>query len=231
MPFNRKSLAVVAAAVALAATVASGALAQPAAPPPAKPGLALTNFPAKGGKTLAVTSPAFANGGDIPFENTQYRGNVFPGLSWTKGPYGTRSYAIVMQDADVNYKGGPLLHWTMYAIPAGVTKLAPGMAAPPPGASYGPNVRGPNHAYMGPHTPPGPKHHYHFEVFALDREIAVDPALTYDAMAQDLDGHVLASGEVVGLGQADPTAPPRAPAAPPPASAPPAPQAPTPPSH
>jgi phosphatidylethanolamine-binding protein (PEBP) family uncharacterized protein len=92
------------------------------------------------------------------------------------------------------------------------------MTAPPPGASFGPNVRGPNHAYMGPHTPPGPKHHYHFEVFALDRDIAVDPTLTYDALAADMSGHVLASGEVIGLGHADPDARPPVPATPAPAA-------------
>jgi para-nitrobenzyl esterase len=189
------------------------ALAQTPTPAAAGPahGVALTDFPAKGGKTLTVTSPAFANGGDIPFENTQYRGNVFPGLAWSRGPAGTRSYAVIMQDVDVHYHGGPLLHWSMYAIPAADGKLAAGLTAPPAGASFGPNVRGPNHAYMGPHTPPGPKHHYHFAIFALDRAIPVDPALTYDALAADIGGHVLASGEVVGLGQADPTAPPPAP--------------------
>ncbi|HEY2706763.1 MAG TPA: YbhB/YbcL family Raf kinase inhibitor-like protein [Caulobacteraceae bacterium] len=203
----------------LALSIASPTLAQPAAPA-AISGLATTLFPAHAGKTLKVTTPAFKDGGDIPFENTQYRGNVFPGLNWSKGPYGTRSFAIVMQDGDVNYRGGPLLHWSMYAIPMNVWKLSPGMTAPPSGASYGPNVRGPNHAYMGPHTPPGAKHHYHFAVFALDRDIAVDPALTWDALSADLTGHVLASGEVVGLGQADPTAPPPPPR---PAAAPPAP--------
>ena len=70
----------------------------------------------------------------------------------------------------MKFRGGPLLHWSMYDIPGGLTKLAAGMTAPPPGASFGPNVRGPNNAYMGPHTPPGPKHHYHFQVFALDRD-------------------------------------------------------------
>ena len=200
-----------AAAAGLATPVA--ALAQTPAPPPAKPGLALTNFPAPKGKSLKVSSPAFEDGGDIPFENTQYRGNVFPGLAWGKGPYGTRTFVLIMQDADVNYRGGPLLHWTMYDIPGGDTKLAAGMTTPPTGASFGPNVRGPNHAYMGPHTPPGPKHHYHFQIFALDRTIPADPSLNYDQLAADMTGHVLASGEVVGLGQADPNAPPRAPAA------------------
>jgi Raf kinase inhibitor-like YbhB/YbcL family protein len=192
-----------------------------AAPPAAAPGLAIDNFLAKHGK-LVVTTPAFQDGGDIPLENTMYRGNVFPGLAWSHGPYGTRSFVVVMQDADVHFRGGPLLHWSMYAIPAKVSRLDPGMTAPPPGASFGPNVRGPNHAYMGPRTPPGPKHHYHFAVFALDREIAIDPTLTYDALAADMTGHVLAAGEMIGLGHADPDAkPPTPPAAPaPPAPAP-----------
>ncbi|HWF77871.1 MAG TPA: YbhB/YbcL family Raf kinase inhibitor-like protein [Caulobacteraceae bacterium] len=209
-------------ALVAVAVLPIAATAQPAVPPPAKPGLALTVFPAKSGKTLAVTSPAFQQDGDIPFENTQYRGNVFPGLAWGKGPYGTRTFVVIMQDADANYRGGPLLHWSMYDIPGGVMKLPAGMTAPPAGASFGPNVRGPNHAYMGPHTPPGPKHHYHFQVFALDEDIAADPALSYDALAAAMTGHVLASGELVGLGQADPNAPPRAPAAPAPAAASPA---------
>jgi para-nitrobenzyl esterase len=210
-------------ALALASGLAmltSAALAQtpPPTPPPAPPkapGLALAVFPAKSPKPLTVTSPAFANGGDIPFENTAYRGNIFPGLKWTRGPYGTRSFVIIMQDADVNFRGGPLLHWSMYDVPVSLTQLAAGMTTPPPGASFGPNVRGLHNPYMGPHTPPGPKHHYHFAVLALDEALAADPALTYDALAAELAGHVLASGELVGLGQADPTAPPRPPPAPP----------------
>jgi para-nitrobenzyl esterase len=188
-------------------------------PPPAAPvGLAIEVFPARGGANkLAVTSPAFKDQGDIPFENTMYRGNVFPGLKWTHGPYGTRSFVVIMQDADVHFRGGPLLHWSMYAIAGGLSRLEAGMTAPPPGASFGPNVRGPDRPYMGPHTPPGPKHHYHFAVFALDRDIPVEPGLTYDALAADISGHVLASGEVVGLAQADPDALPATPvpAAPP----------------
>jgi para-nitrobenzyl esterase len=205
--------ALLAAGVALADPPAPNPEAPPIAPtptsmPPAAPvGLALAVFPAVSGKTLHVTSPAFANGADIPFRNTQYEGNVFPGLRWGHGPYGTRSFAIIMQDGDVNYHGGPLLHWSMYDIPAGGTHLDPGLVAPPVGASFGPNVRGPSNAYMGPHTPRGPKHHYHFAVLALDVVVPEDPKLTYDALAAAIQGHVLASGEVVGLGQFDANAP------------------------
>ena len=166
--------------------------------------LALANLPATGGAKLTVTSPVIAPGGDIPFENTQYRGNVFPGLSWSAGPTSTKSYAIIMQDPDALARGAPILHWTMVNIPPTVTKLDPGMSGPPTGATYGPNIRGANQAYMGPRTPPGPKHWYHFQIFALDTSMSPAATATYDALTAAMKDHVLASGELIGLGQAPP---------------------------
>jgi len=205
----------------LALTAACFAAFAPAfaqSPPPAAtevgaPYLALTLLPAPAGRTLKVSSPAFANMADIPFENTQYRGNVFPGLTWSKGPGATKSYVVIMQDTDIVVRGDAILHWTMVNIPASVTSLAPAMAAPPTGASYGPNIRGPNQAYMGPRTPPGAKHRYHLQIFALDTVLPTDPPLTWDALKTGMKGHVLASGQLIGLGQRDPSAPP--PASPP----------------
>jgi para-nitrobenzyl esterase len=179
------------------------------APSPGIAQIALGTVAAKGGAHLTVESPAFPNGGDIRFENTQYRGNIFPGLSWTKGPQGTRSYVIIMQDPDAIHDGMPILHWTMFNIPANVTKLEAAMQAPPAGASYGPNIRGLAQAYLGPHTPPGPKHHYHLQLFALDSTLAANAGGSYESLSGAMKGHVLASGELVGLAHADPNAPPR----------------------
>src|SRR3954469_21068346 len=146
----------VAIAFAISGFAAGSSAQQPPAPTEVGASqLALRTFPAARGAKLAVTTPAFAPGGDIPFENTQYKGNVFPGLSWTAGPTGTKSYVVIMQDADYMVRGAPILHWTMLNIPASVTKLAPGMTEPPAGAQYGPNIRGANHAYLGPRTPAG----------------------------------------------------------------------------
>jgi para-nitrobenzyl esterase len=170
---------------------------------------ALVNVPAKGAAKLTVSSPAFKAGADIPFENTQYQGNKFPGLEWSKGPAATKSYAIIMQDTDGIRNNMPILHWTMFNIPATATKLDAGMTAPPAGAAFGPNIRGPAQAYMGPRTPAGPKHRYHFQVFALDT--TVDATKTYDEILAAMKDHVLASGETIGLGQVDPNAPPPAP--------------------
>jgi para-nitrobenzyl esterase len=178
--------------------------------------LALTALPAKAAARLDVSTPAFASGGDIPFENTRYRDNRFPGLVWTKGPPGTRSYAVIMQDPDSALTGAPILHWTLYDIPALVTRLEAGMTTPPLGAEAGPNFRGPAQGYAGPHTPAGPKHSYHVQVFALDIVIPADATLTYGGLTAAMSGHVLASGEVIGLGRRDPDAPPSPPRAPPP---------------
>jgi para-nitrobenzyl esterase len=203
---RRRTIQAVCAAALLAA---APAFAQ-APPPETEVGLAasaLVTLPAKGGAKLTVTSPAFKQMGDIPFANTQYQTNTFPGLEWTPGPAGTKTYAIIMQDTDGMIRGGPILHWTAFNITG--TKLDAGMSALPSG-TYGPNMRGPAQAYMGPRTPAGPKHRYHLQVFALDTELPADAGATIDSLTAAMKDHVLASGELIGLGQVDPNAPPPA---------------------
>jgi para-nitrobenzyl esterase len=200
MKFRRASVAIV-----LVMAGACRGQTPPAATEVAANTRALVTLAAKSGATLTVTTPAFTDGGDIPFENTQYKGNVFPGLSWTPGPVGTKSYAIIMQDTDGtmrNSNGLPILHWTMANIPATITKLDPGMTKEPEGATFGPNARGPNQPYLGPRTPPGPKHRYHLQVFALDTVLASGALASYASLVAAMNAHVLASGEVVGLGRA-----------------------------
>jgi para-nitrobenzyl esterase len=200
------------AAVLLTAALAAPSFAQeaPKDPEVGISFLALTNAPAKGGAKLTVTSPAFKSGGDIPVENTQYQGNKFPGLEWTAGPAGTKSYVIIMQDTDILRNGAPILHWTMVDIPATMTKLTAGMTDSPQGTMHGPNIRGLMQPYMGPRTPAGPKHRYHIQVFALDNSVGsesmagADGAAAYTSMLNAMKGHVLASGEIIGLGSAPP---------------------------
>ena len=203
MRLRRRSFALV--AIALVIPAACGGQTPPAATEVAANTRALVTLAAQNGAKLTVTTPAFADGGDIPFENTQYKGNVFPGLSWTPGPAGTKAYAIIMQDTDGtmrNSNGLPILHWTMANIPATITKLDAGMTKEPDGAVYGPNARGANQPYLGPRTPPGPKHRYHLQVFALDTALPAGAFSSYEALIGAMTGHVLASGEVVGLGRA-----------------------------
>lgn len=202
----RASAAVLASLLAASVAAPLGAQGAPAATEPGASQLALANLPVKDGAKLAVSTPAFTAGGDIPFENTQYKGNVFPGLSWSAGPAGTKSYVIIIQDGDAMHDGAPIFHWSLVNIPASITTLDPKMSEPPAGAQYGPNIRGTNQPYLGPHTPAGPKHRYHFQVFALDSTIPADATNSYASLTGAMKGHVLASGEVIGLGQAMPGA-------------------------
>ena len=196
------------AVTALAMAVALPVFAQ--APPPVDPApgaelLVTVTHPAS--ESLTVTTPGWENGADIPFEYTQYESNTFPGLAWTAGPASTKSYAVIMQDSGLVMRGSPILHWSIVNIPAAVTTLATGMQPDekPQGAIYGPNYRGANQAYLGPRTPPGPKHRYHIQVLALDIMLPADFApKNYDELIAPLKGHVVASGSVAGLGQAQP---------------------------
>ncbi len=198
-------LIVLAAAPAASAQVSRSTPGQPEAR------TAFDLMPAKA--KLTVTTPAFKEGEQIPFENTQYRTNIFPGLTWTKGPKATKSYVLIMQDNSLLLRGAPVLHWTLFNIPASVTKLDAGMAPTgnPAGSAYGPNYTGVAKPYTGPRTPPGPGDNYHFEIFAIDTTVPAEAGSDYAVLTKAMDGHVLASGEVVGHGIADPNAPPPAP--------------------
>src|ERR1700755_1271048 len=145
----------IAAACAVLALAAAPACSQVSRSTPGQPEArtALDLMPAKA--KLTVTTPGFQNGEQIPFEFTQYRTNTFPGLSWTKGPAATKSYVLIMQDNTLILRGAPILHWTLFNIPASVTKLDAGMAPTgnPAGSSYGPNYKGASQPYTGPRTP------------------------------------------------------------------------------
>jgi Raf kinase inhibitor-like YbhB/YbcL family protein len=156
-------------------------------------------------KTLTVSSPAFKDGQPIPEEYTAYgQGKSIP-LSWSNAPSGTRSVAIIIDDPDAKRPGG-FVHWLVYNIPAETTSLPPGLPTKPSldtpkGASQGVNSTGAI-GYFGPRPPKGdPPHHYHVKVFAIDRELNLDPGADSEALTKAMQGHVLGQGELVGTVQ------------------------------
>lgn len=95
--------------------------------------LVVKSLPPKSQAKLIVTSPSFKEGADIPYEYTQYRGNIFPGLNWTAGPAETRSYAVIVQGESLSRAGAATsIHLTLFNIPASVTALKTGMDLPRP---------------------------------------------------------------------------------------------------
>lgn len=155
------------------------------------------------GGTLTVTSYAFKNMGMFPMKYTQFGANESPPLTWTKGPAGTKSYVVLVEDTGV-HMDHPIYHWVLYNVPPDTTHLYPNIATDP-------IVTWPRHAmnglniahkvgYMGPRPPMGQTHPYHFEVFALNTMLSIKPdKATHDAVVAAMKGHVLAKGEIIGM--------------------------------
>jgi len=118
---------------------------------------------------MTLTSATLTDGGRFPAAHTCSGVNRSPALTWTAGPAGTGSYAIVMKDLTV-----PNIHWTLYDIPAGTLSVgasvpvgySPGAPAPAgskqAGVTFSPSTLG----YLGP-CPPSGDHTYIFTVHAL----------------------------------------------------------------
>ena len=120
---------------------------------------------------MTLTSTAFDDGDELPpVHSCQGEGGkkeVSPALSWTPGPEGTLSYAIVFNDATTDF-----LHSAIYDIPADVTSLPEGLAAKyalstPAGAKQSLSYKG-TPGYAGPC--PKEAHEYEFVLYALDVE-------------------------------------------------------------
>jgi len=144
--------------------------------------------------TIKLTSPSFANGGQIDARHTCDGQNQSPELQWTHTPEGTRTFALIVDDPDA--PSGRFTHWLLFDIPASVRGLAAG--------TTGVGISGQNDfqqiGYGGPCPPrkDGP-HHYFFRLYALD----VDSLeLAQGATRQEVEGamehHVLEQTELMG---------------------------------
>ncbi len=146
---------------------------------------------------LTVTSPAFESGALIPTRFSCSGADLSPELSWTAGPSGTKTYALIMDDPDA--PGGTFVHWVLYNFkghdPSGRVTLpeaASGLAA------QGQNSFGKS-GYGGPCPPPGKAHHYRFHVYALSRELdGLSSAATADQLRAAFKGSVLGEGTLMG---------------------------------
>ncbi len=190
-----------AGSLAVIALFAASAYAQaPAAGGDGPPVLASKLAPAKGGSLrLLVTSTAFTSGTQLDDKYTQNGDNMSPPISWSRGPAGTQTYAVLTEDSGVNRKD-PIVHWVIYNIPSTTTSLPTNVPTDPKlenGAEQGKNVRG-SVGYIGPKPPAGQSHPYHFQVFALNTTLKLDAGNSdRAAVVAAMRNHVLAQGEVV----------------------------------
>jgi len=153
---------------------------------------------------LTLTTPAFADGAEIPAKFTQSDPKpISPRLQWTNIPDNTVTFALIMHDPDVavQRKTDDVLHWLIFNIPGTARELpenVPADAKLPDGTIQGKNQGGVV-GYRGPRAPAvGPHHHYTLELFALDTKLDLGPDATRPDVLKAIDGHILGKGVVMG---------------------------------
>jgi Raf kinase inhibitor-like YbhB/YbcL family protein len=196
------------AAFAASGCTRTGQDANAGAPPSATAGKPLAINKVKSKNTLmVVSSPVFAEGGQVPDVYTGYGKGFSPPVMWTPVP-GAKSYVVAIEDPDAPGPA-PFVHWLVYDIPMTVTALDdPSQGGRlPDGARQGVNSAG-SPAYFALKPPIGDKaHRYHIEVFALDAALQLSGTPDLAAMTRAMAGHVLADGETVGVYKASAPAP------------------------
>jgi len=153
---------------------------------------------------FALTSPAFAPGGDIPAIFTCEGSDLSPALEWTGVPASAKSLVLIVDDPDAPDPKAPRMtwvHWVLYNIPPTASGLPQAVAARdlPPGTREGTNDWK-RTGYGGP-CPPIGRHRYFHRLYALD---TVLPDLGPETKAQvetAMKGHVLAQAELLGTYQ------------------------------
>jgi hypothetical protein len=154
-------------------------------------------------QSIAVTSPAFTDGGPMPKSSAgsgSRKGlgdNTSPALHWDGLPPQTRQVVLIIDDVDVPLPR-PLLH-TIAVIEPTVTGVTAGSLRPGTAGMRFIRADLGHRGYAGPRPIPGHgPHHYRFQMFALDEPIADDVTSARTLLAA-MRGHVVARGMLTGV--------------------------------
>lgn len=168
----------------------------------AKPDIALNRLEAPDAAVpLVVRSEAFAEQAAIPLKYSAYGDNISPALSWSGAPENAQSMVLIVEDPDAP-TAQPFVHWLLANIPASRStlpaKLPEGDSLSDIDAQQGKNDAGKT-GYFGPRPPAdGKVHHYHFQLFALDKKLELPRGFNRQTLLGAMQGHVLAEGQIVG---------------------------------
>ena len=160
-------------------------------------------------ETIEVTSSVLEHHGMVSDEHSAYGANKSIDLNWANLPAGTVQLAVVCDDPKVVELGmmeTPFVHWVAYNIPASAGGLPAGM--PSDAEIVGLDglegmINGVNGlrrtGYFGPRPPAnGQLHAYHYRVYAIDTDLGLEPGMGRDELLAAIEGHVLATGMLMG---------------------------------
>ncbi|UAY53685.1 YbhB/YbcL family Raf kinase inhibitor-like protein [Ferruginibacter albus] len=144
---------------------------------------------------LTVSSSAFKNGDYIPKKYTCEGDNVNPPITISNIPAGTKTFALIEEDPDATK--GTFDHWVIWNISPAKTDIKENTAPGEEGLN-GSGKKG----YTGSCPPAGTGiHHYHFKVFALDKELSLESTTIKQELMGAMQGHIIEQAELIGLYQ------------------------------
>ncbi|WP_440995734.1 YbhB/YbcL family Raf kinase inhibitor-like protein [Arhodomonas sp. SL1] len=142
---------------------------------------------------MRLSSPAFTDGGLIPWRYTAPNANELPPLHIEGVPAPAHSLALILEDVDSPL--GTVTHWLAWNIPPETRSL--NAVNLPEDCRIGTDSFG-KVGYLGP-IPPEGQHHYRFTVLALDAELELEDGATRPQLERAMKGHVLDRAEVSGI--------------------------------
>lgn len=143
--------------------------------------------------TLMRISSDFPHEGRIASMYTCDADNISPPLEFHDIPEEAVSLALVVDDPDAPV--GTWNHWTMWNIDPATDRVT--VDGIPEGVVEGVTSFGTT-GYGGP-CPPSGEHRYFFILYALDTTLALGSDADVATLREAMDGHVIASVELVGL--------------------------------
>ncbi|SFL65760.1 YbhB/YbcL family Raf kinase inhibitor-like protein [Methylobacterium pseudosasicola] len=152
-------------------------------------------------ETLTLTSPAFADGGEIPARFTADGPGTSPPLAWSGLPTQTAALVLLVEDAG-SPTPQPLVHLIVWNLPLTPDSLdegaLPSPGRPLPGPSLGKN------SFLRPEwLPPDPpsghgSHAYLFQLYALASAVDLPESPGRGAVLDAMRGQVIGKGGLVG---------------------------------
>lgn len=151
---------------------------------------------------VILTSEGVGVDGRIDVRHSAQGDNRSPPLTWSPVE-GAGVYALIVEDPDAP-REEPFVHWLVWNIPGGLAALPEGLPNDARLISPQDMVQGRNDmgeiGWFGPKPPPGHGvHRYHFQLFALDGPLTLDPASDLRTLVDAIKGRTLAQGELIGL--------------------------------
>ncbi|MFT6387784.1 MAG: Raf kinase inhibitor-like YbhB/YbcL family protein [Cellvibrionaceae bacterium] len=146
--------------------------------------------------TLTLTSPEFADGGELPQQYSCNGADISPSLTISGAPANTQSFVLIMDDPDA--PNGTWLHWLVYNLPSTTTDIPEN--APTTHTWDDGSMQGRNDWYeakYGGACPPDGRHRYFFKLYALDIKLELKKKTSLRKVKKAMKGHILAETKLM----------------------------------